>query len=508
MSQSKQSAWQLMFVLSLLFVSIASAETPVWRSGWYSQPPLQFSARQGDVETVTGLDVQLIRAITREAGHLLRLEEIPWERHQQLLKSGDCDLAFGAPWTAEREKFLRFSAPYRQEENALYVRIRDRQRYPFKDAAAFLAQVRSEGLRLGVVKATAYLLPEVDAFVRDPANARFLVASDTDAENLQALVHGDVDAALSERLAAATITTQLGYGMTIKEHPAHFGKMDVHAMFSRVSATEKDVEDFNRALYAVQASGEFDRILRGYYLSPLLQIAVGGRWFYLLDIIGTIAFALSGIILAHRGQYNLVGAFLLAALPAVGGGLLRDLITGRQPVGVLRSPVPLLLVAGLVVAGYVVFKLADRTPEGTERPAKYTRVFDTLFGFFDAVGLAAFTVTGVRVAVQMQCDPLWLWGPLLAALTGAGGGILRDIVRADPDISALKRGLYAEIALVWGLLLSLFLGAQVRHISLDQVRNGILVALLGALITRLIILYRGWENPLQFNSRRTPTFRR
>jgi polar amino acid transport system substrate-binding protein len=101
-----------------------------------------------------------------------------------------------------------------------------------------------------------------------------------------------------------------------------------------------------------------------------------------------------------------------------------------------------------------------------------------------------------------------LWGPLLAALTGAGGGVLRDIVRADPDNSALKRGLYAEVALVWGLLLSLFLGAQVRHISMDQVRNGILVALLGALITRLIILYRGWENPLQLSSRRTRIFRR
>ena len=508
MSQSKKSAWWLTVVLSLLLGSIASAETPVWRCGWYAQPPLQFRARQGDVETVTGLDVQLMRAITREAGHLLTLEEIPWERHQQLLKSGDCELAFGAPWTAEREKFVRFSAPYRQEENALYVRISDMQRYSFKDAAAFLAQVRSEGLRLGVVKATAYLLPEVDAFVRDPANARFLVASDTDAANLQALVHGDVDAALSERLAGATITTQLGYGMTITEHRAKFGEMGVCAMFSRVSATEKDVEDFNRALHAVQASGEFDRILRGYHLAPLLEIAVGGRWFYWLDIVGTIAFALSGIILAHRGRYNLVGAFLLAALPAVGGGLLRDLITGRQPVGVLRSPVPLLLVAGLVVAGYVVFKLADRAPEGAERPAKYTRVFDMLFGFFDAVGLAAFTITGVREAVEMQCDPLWLWGPLLAALTGAGGGVLRDIVRADPDNSALKRGLYAEVALVWGLLLSLFLGAQVRHISMDQVRNGILVALLGALITRLIILYRGWENPLQLSSRRTRIFRR
>lgn len=496
-----------MFVLSLLLVSMASAETPVWRCGWYAQPPFQFSARQGDLETVTGLDVQLIRAVTRQAGRVLTLEEIPWERHQQLLESGDCELAFGATWTAEREKFVRFSAPYRQEENALYVRVSDMQRYPFKDAAAFLAQVRSEGLRLGVVKATAYLLPEVDAFVRDPANARFLVASDTDAANLQALVQGDVDAALSERLAGATITIQLGYDTTITEHPAHFGEMNVCAMFSRVSTTEKDVEDFNRALHAVQASGEFDRILRGYHLLPLLEIALGGRWFYWLDIIGTLAFALSGVILAHRGRYNLVGAFVLSALPAVGGGLLRDLITGRQPVAVLRSPVPLLLVAGLVVAGYVIFRLADRAAGGEQRLAKYTRVFDTLFGFFDAVGLAAFTVTGVRVAVEMQCDPLWLWGPLLAVLTGAGGGVLRDIV-LHSDSSALKRGLYAEVPLVWGLVLSLFLGAQVRQISMDQVRIGLLVVLLGALFTRLLILYRGWENPLQFSSRRTRTLRR
>ena len=493
-----------MLVLPLLLLAtVASAAAPVWRCGWYAQPPLQFSARQGEVETVTGLDVQLIRAITREAGRQLRLEEIPWEQHQRLLKTGDCELAFGATWTAEREKFVRFSAPYRREENALYVRVGDMRRYPFKDAAAFLAQVRADGLRLGVVRATAYLLPEVDAFVRDPANARFLVASDTDAANLQALVRGDVDAALSERLAGATITTQLGYDTTITEHPANFGEMDVRAMFSRVSATEKDVEDFNRALHAVQASGEFDRILRGYHLPPLLEIAVGGRWFYWLDIIGTVAFALSGVILARRGRYNLVGAFLLSALPAVGGGVLRDLITGRRPVGVLRSPVPLLLVAGLVVAGYVVFKLADRAAEGGKRPGKYTRIFDTLFDFFDAVGLAAFTITGVRVAVEMQCDPLWLWGPLLAMLTGAGGGVLRDIVRADPHNSALKRGLYAEVALVWGLVFSLFLEWQVRRIGMDQVRNGILLVLLGALITRLIILYRGWENPFQLGGRQT-----
>lgn len=496
-------------LLASLLAPLVRAAAPAWRTGWYAQPPLQYSSRQGEAEIVTGLDVQLIRAIARQAGRQLQIEEIPWDRHQQQLRSGERDLAFGATWTAERETFVRFTAPYRREENALYLRVRDVHRYGFKTTAAFLAQVRAENLRLGVVKATAYLLPEVDAFVRDPANAGYLVASDTDAANLQALVDGAVDVALMERLAGATLTTQLAYDTLVAEHPLPFGSMEVRAMFSRAATTEKDVEDFNRALAAVQASGEFDRILRGYLLPPLLGIAVGGRWFHWLDLLGTAAFAISGVLLAHRGRYNLVGAFLLAALPAVGGGILRDLITERRPIGVLRSPTPLLLVIGLVLAGYVAFKLADRaTPGGSRRTAKLAAGFDTLTNFFDTVGLAAFIVIGVRVAVEMQCEPLWLWGPLLAILTGAGGGVLRDIVRADTHNSTLKRGFYAEVALVWGLLFSLFLEWEVRDIGMDQVRWGTFGTLVGAFATRTLILQRGWENPFQLGSRHTRPERR
>lgn len=491
-------------LLASLLAPLTRAAAPAWRTGWYAQPPLQYSSRQGEAEIVTGLDVQLIRAIARQAGRQLQIEEIPWDRHQQQLRTGERDLAFGATWTAEREKFVRFTAPYRREENALYIRVRDSHRYTFKDPVAFLAQVRAENLRLGVVKATAYLQPEVDAFVRDPANARYLIASDTDAANLQALVDGAVDVALMERLAGATLTTQLAYDTLVAEHPVPFGAMEVRAMFSRASTTEQDVEDFNRALAAVQASGEFDRILRGYLLPPLLGIAVGGRWFHWLDLLGTAAFAISGVLLAHRGRYNLVGAFLLAALPAVGGGILRDLITERSPIGVLRSPTPLLLVIGLVLAGYLAFKLADRAAlAGSRRTAKLAAGFDSLTHFFDTVGLAAFIVIGVRVAVEMQCEPLWLWGPLLAILTGAGGGVLRDIVRADAHNSTLKRGFYAEVALVWGLLFSLFLEWEVRDIGMDEVRWGTFGTLVGAFATRTLILHRGWENPFQLGSRHT-----
>src|SRR5205814_881977 len=134
---------------------------------------------------------------------------------------------------------------------------------------------------------------------------------------------------------------------------------------------------------------------------------------------------------------NLAGAFVLAVLPAAGGGLVRDLLADRHPVAVLRSPDFILLVAGLVVSGWIFFKLADRRAgriAGRVAPEAHARRherLDRLLAVFDSIGLALFVVIGVRVAVETRCSPLWIWGPLLAVLTAAGGGILRDIVRPD-----------------------------------------------------------------------------
>ena len=79
------------------------------------------------------------------------------------------------------------------------------------------------------------------------------------------------------------------------------------------------------------------------------------------------------------------------------------------------------------IAGRVVPLPAGRVVGGSS-------AVNTAIAFFDALGLAAFTVIGVVVAVESRSNPLWLWGPLLAALTGAGGGIIRrvDLVRVVP----------------------------------------------------------------------------
>ena len=82
----------------------------------------------------------------------------------------------------------------------------------------------------------------------------------------------------------------------------------------------------------------------------LLRYTIAAQpWFAWFEVIGLIAFALSGVLLAKGNGWSLFGAFVLAALPALGGGVLRDLLVGRQPLYVLEGPLPLLIVAGVVV---------------------------------------------------------------------------------------------------------------------------------------------------------------
>ena len=118
--------------------------------------------------------------------------------------------------------------------------------------------------------------------------------------------------------------------------------------------------------------------------------------------------------------------------------------------------------------------------------------------FFDALGLAAFTVIGVVVAVEAKANPLWLWGPLLAALTGAGGGIVRDVIRADANNPYLKGTFYAEIALIWGLLLSLFLMwyANLLDYKPAEISLAVVVTLIGALLTRMVVFHLKIRSPM------------
>ena len=112
----------------------------------------------------------------------------------------------------------------------------------------------------------------------------------------------------------------------------------------------------------------------------------------------------------------------------------------------------------------------------------------------DAIGLAAFTVTGVLVSLIVKADPLWLWGPFFAFLTGAGGGMLRDIVVKEGKVGAVHGEIYPEIALVWGLLFSLYLTYTVDNIDPVKIEISVIVTIVCAFLTRILIYFNKVPN--------------
>lgn len=127
--------------------------------------------------------------------------------------------------------------------------------------------------------------------------------------------------------------------------------------------------------------------------------------------------------------------------------------------GIPVTPFYILVVIATVLAGYVfvrLMRLFGSRLSGLQTPGRQ-RLLENLYEVSDAIGLAAFTVTGLAVAISSRAEPLWLWGPLLAMLSGAGGGIVRDMVRQWNRIGSLQDAFYAEVPLMWGFLLVMFL---------------------------------------------------
>jgi polar amino acid transport system substrate-binding protein len=266
-------------------------------------------------------------------------------------------------------------------------------------------------------------------------------------------------------------------------------------MLSRATQTPQMLARVNAAIDELRRSGEFRRIADFYALPVLINQTLDSGWFRFLAFIGTVAFALSGVVLAYAGEYTLFGALILASLPAVGGGVVRDLILQREPLGIVRSPEPLLTVFGTVLAGMLVIKIMSRFQ--TDLVNKYLQSRSSpavqLIEMFDAIGLAAFTVVGVVVVLDTSAQPLWLWGPIAAAVTSSFGGLIRDLFRHDRVTANLRGELYPEIAVLWGFALAIFLQWEGERLQPDEISLGIIVTMLGAFSMRIVAIARGMK---------------
>jgi uncharacterized membrane protein YeiH len=149
-----------------------------------------------------------------------------------------------------------------------------------------------------------------------------------------------------------------------------------------------------------------------------------------LNLLGTFVFGLSGGLAAVRARLDVFGVVVLAGVVGLAGGIIRDLLIGVPP-ATFRD---WRYLAAVGAAGAVCF-FASATVERVERSVL----------FFDAIGLAVFCVTGATKALDYHLGPVQ--ATLLGALTGIGGGMMRDLLlREVPTV--LRSELYAIPALI------------------------------------------------------------
>jgi polar amino acid transport system substrate-binding protein len=475
-------------------------------AGWYRWDPYQYQTTKNEITRLTGLDIELLRAIFANMGYSLVFDEVNWKQHQVDISNGVRDIAAGAFFSEARSQYAYYSDAYRTEKDVIYVRTADARLYDFKSPTQWIDLLQTQNIRIGVIDGFFYGT-EMMSFIDDPANASRVIRASTDDENFANLLNNKVDAIAIDELVGETLVWRHDWAQAVRQIGTPIFSGGIHVIFSKATTTPELVASFNQSLKQLRESGKYTHIVKEYLLPVLLGVTAGQWWFFAVDIIGTIAFALSGVLLARQGKYSLFGALVLAATPSVGGGIIRDVLLQRDTVSVLKSPLYLMLIFGTVLTFYLIFRLQRfwKSSRIASSEADTDDAFligrlnkNAAVAFFDAVGLAAFTIIGVIVAVDANIQPLWLWGPILAALTGAGGGILRDVIRADVDNPGLKGSFYAEVAVIWGLIFSLgltwYAGMQDYHP--EHISALVVFVLFGALTTRMVVFHFKIRSPM------------
>ena len=179
--------------------------------------------------------------------------------------------------------------------------------------------------------------------------------------------------------------------------------------------------------------------------------------FTISDMIGCVAFALSGSMVALHYRLDLFGNIVLAMTTAMGGGLIRDLIIGCTPPMMFQNPTYAIVASSVAV---IMFLLARFSKNLYDRMEPH---INALANVFDAIGLGAFTVVGMRSGIAAGFSDNGFLLVFLSLLTGVGGGVLRDLfVQRMPNV--LHKHVYAVAVLIGAVVNLMMFRLNVRDV--------------------------------------------
>ena len=193
---------------------------------------------------------------------------------------------------------------------------------------------------------------------------------------------------------------------------------------------------------------------------------------YLLDLIGTFVFAISGILTATRNRLDWFGGLVIALFTAVGGGTLRDLMIGSTPVGWMQDSNYLLVIVGGATVAFFF-------------QASVRRLRKTMF-FFDSIGIGLFTILGLTKTLEAGLSvPIAI---LMGVVSAVFGGVVRDTLCNEVPL-IFRKEIYATACLLGGIV-------YVSLIYLEIPENmSILSTVVFIIVLRILAVRYAWRFP-------------
>lgn len=156
--------------------------------------------------------------------------------------------------------------------------------------------------------------------------------------------------------------------------------------------------------------------------------------FSVLDLLGSLAFAISGASLAIKKRFDLFGVFVLAFVTAIGGGTIRDIMIGNTPVEWMSNTA--LIITIMVAAGAALLF------------NPYIHKMSYFVYLFDAIGLGLFTMAGIQKGIEWELNIFICIS--LGTISATFGGLIRDIITGEPPMLLTRKEIYAIASAIGG----------------------------------------------------------